>query len=280
MYRNLVDEALTYLEIGWCVYPAHYVETGICTCGKLDCPCPGKHPIGKWSAYRTRLPSEDEVQIWFSTLKCNIGMVTGTVSGFVVVDVDGQEGKNSLHELESNGLKPTLTSETGSGGLHLFYRTSSPVASRVRAYKGIDIRGEGGYVILPPSKHVSGRFYNWYRIQPPTNFNSRLFETWKSSSNTFATPNGKGWYDNVLHGVEKGVRNVTAAKLAGRYFGMGMSRKEVWLTLQAWNSNNIPPLSEQELHLTVTAIHKKNEEMFIPKQLKNLEDIRDLLKGL
>src|SRR5688572_2986509 len=116
---KFLDEALVYRSMGWGVYPAHSISMeGVCTCGRIDCPTPGKHPVGRWMEYQNRLPTMHEVKLWFSNLDCNIGTITGRVSGMVVVDVDGNKGLKSLATLD---LTPTLQARTGGGGLHLFY---------------------------------------------------------------------------------------------------------------------------------------------------------------
>ncbi|WP_020388538.1 bifunctional DNA primase/polymerase [Kribbella catacumbae] len=91
---------------------------------------------------------------------------TGAVSGLLVVDVDPAHGGTaSLHHLVNEGLLPhTLRVITGSGGLHLYYRhPGQPMPSRpMPGRSGIDIKADGGYVVLPPSiHHRTGLPYRW-----------------------------------------------------------------------------------------------------------------------
>ena len=271
----MITEALIYLSMGWCVYPAHYVdENDLCSCGRSDCPTPGKHPVGRWTEFQERLPTRDEVNVWFGSMRCNIGTVTGQVSGLVVVDVDGAEGVKSVRDLK---LERTLMSRTGSGGRHLFYASHNPVPSKVRIMDGVDIRAEGAYVILPPSGHLSGRHYEWLEPRGLTIFDPKPFEKHYSSSSPFT--NGSNWYNDLLVGVHEGSRSVSAARLAGRYSGLGLSPSETWVLMYDWNLRNIPPLNENELLRTVKAIRRKYERETLPTQINTFRDIENLLNG-
>jgi hypothetical protein len=70
----------------------------------------------------------------------------------VVLDVDDQR------PLEGLPLTPTVESGMGS---HLYFRTEQPVGNRVALVPGVDLRGERGYVVAPPSRHVTGATYRW-----------------------------------------------------------------------------------------------------------------------
>lgn len=113
--------------------------------------------------------SQDEVRLrhwfqdWFPTH--GIGVPTGIVNGFVVLDVDPRNGgEASLQELTREfGLLPSgPTVRTGGGGYHYYF---SPVGQWIRSVTGvrpgIDVKAEGGYVIAPPSLHPSGKRYEW-----------------------------------------------------------------------------------------------------------------------
>lgn len=273
----LKEEALIYLSMGWGVYPAHYVTyDGLCTCGRLDCPTPGKHPMGRWTDFQSRLPTQREVETWFGTaLECNIGTVTGQVSGIAVIDVDGSEGIGSARKLN---LAPTLTAKTGGGGLHYYYTISGAVPSRVKIMPGIDVRGDGGYVVLPPSVHRSGRRYEWVEPRRMEPFDPEPFE--RHTSRSISGRNTPNWYDELLKGVDKGSRSVSAARLAGRYFNLGMTYEEIYLLLSTWNEErNSPPLEDFDLRRTIVGVQRKHESAVVPVQIATFEDIQDLLKG-
>jgi hypothetical protein len=270
---SLLSEALTYHSMGWGVYPSHRVDlaTGSCSCGQVNCPSPGKHPIGYWIDFQRRLPTQQEVKLWFSSLDCNIGTITGSISNIVVIDVDGQKGLDSLKKLK---LGPTLTAKTGGGGRHLFYYIDKkPVAGRIGVLDGIDIRGEGGYVVLSPSIHKSGNRYEWLDPRKLARFDYEYFEQFSVRSRH------SEWDTQVMEGVPQGVRSITAARLAGRYFGLGLSLNETWILVREWNENNVPPLELYELKKTVLAIQKKHDTESVPIAINNLSQIKFLLEG-
>lgn len=116
--------------------------------------------------------TQDNRQIkswWKKWPDANIGIATGQASGGLLVidlDVDEEKGKNGLEELrdweqEHGALPDTWRSITGRGGYHLFYFSSEKVKSTTNLYPGIDIRGEGGYIVAPPSIHENGNAYTW-----------------------------------------------------------------------------------------------------------------------
>jgi len=99
----------------------------------------------------------------------NIAIRTGVPSGVFVLDVDGEQGFSSLAELvERYGyLPPTLTSTTGKGR-HFWFKARGPISCSVgKVAPGIDIRGDGGYVVAPPSIHPNGAIYRWATDEPP-----------------------------------------------------------------------------------------------------------------
>jgi hypothetical protein len=98
----------------------------------------------------------------------NIGIRTGVPSGVFVLDVDGDRGLDSLAGLvERHGLlPPTLTSATSKGRHYWFRALDAIPCSASRIAPGIDIRGDGGYVVAPPSVHPDGAIYRWVNDQP------------------------------------------------------------------------------------------------------------------
>jgi hypothetical protein len=97
----------------------------------------------------------------------NIGLATGAISGVWVLDVDGDDGAASLRALEAEHgkLPETWISSTGRGR-HVWLRYTAPIPSSTgRIAPNLDVRADGGYVLVPPSVHPNGRIYKW--ITPP-----------------------------------------------------------------------------------------------------------------
>ena len=117
---SILDEAVRYLDLGWPVIPAHTVRDGECSCGNEHCESAGKHPRIAWAIYQTRVASADELRRWWTRWPdANVAVVTGAVSGIVVLDVDPRHGGDeSIRDLT---LPPTATAITGGGGQHYIY---------------------------------------------------------------------------------------------------------------------------------------------------------------
>jgi hypothetical protein len=165
--RRPIDAALIYARRSWEVFPCHSPARtpGSCTCHHTDCNSPAKHPRvsgGLNSATR----DEGLIRRWWASWPhANVAIRTGAASGIVVVDVDPDHGgDDSLRAVLAahEPLPPGRTIRTGSGGLHLYFahpgETVRNDAGR-RLGPGLDIRGDGGYVIAPPSVHASGARY-------------------------------------------------------------------------------------------------------------------------
>jgi len=169
-----VEAALRYAAWGWYVFPLHYVifnndgsfrcscDLGA-TCGKNT----GKHPL--WTkTFKNGFKSatNDPALIktfWTGYSEANIGIATGKKSGIFVLDVDPRHGgdKTLGDRLDNPGTE--LIVRTGSGGWHFYYAyaPTHPVGSHTGVLQGIDVKGDGGYVVAPPSNHKDGGYYRW-----------------------------------------------------------------------------------------------------------------------
>jgi hypothetical protein len=151
---KFLNAALAYAAIGWYVFP---------------CVPGGKEPLLKGGG-GCKGASADPDQIrkwWTASPKANIGLACGKSSGVYVVDVDCGKvnGWDSLQGLPS--LPQTITADTPSGGAHFLFRSESPPANKNAFKPGIDIRGDGYYIILAPSVHPNGKEYQWREGHSP-----------------------------------------------------------------------------------------------------------------
>jgi hypothetical protein len=156
--------ALRYASLGWSVVPVHSLRDGSCSCGRTDCPSPGKHPRIRWeTAMHEPACAADIAGWWDRWPDANLGVVTGTVSGIAVLDVDPRHGgEAALARLEERRGPLPITPEvrTGGGGRHLWFDLGSALASTVVG-SGLDLKADGGMVVAPPSVHASGGRYRW-----------------------------------------------------------------------------------------------------------------------
>lgn len=158
----LASWALAYAAAGVPIVPLFTpLPDGSCSCRRADCRRIGKHPRtpnGLTDA-STKL---DTVAAWWTRWPdANIGGVTGVV--FDVCDVDGSHGVVAVRDVldqASHGRAPLV--RTGGGGWHLFFAPTGH-GNRGKMLPDVDWRGAGGYVVLPPSLHVSRHRYAWAR---------------------------------------------------------------------------------------------------------------------
>lgn len=155
--RDYVARGLWVVAIQWTL------PDGRCSCGETDCITPGKHLRSPLATLRSQTLAEWERR-W---PRANVGLLTGRRNGLVVIDVDPAEGgARSLRSLELRlgPLPEGPEVRTGGGGRHLYFRhPGETLLTRNDWRRGLDLRGERGYVVAPPSRHRSGRRYVWVR---------------------------------------------------------------------------------------------------------------------
>lgn len=151
MKNSMVDVALQYRnQRGWCPIPV----------GR------DKKPLGKWAPFQKRQPTNDEIKAGFSrTPQPNIGVVCGALSNLVVLDIDGEEGFRSLRD-KGLEIPETLSVKTGRGKHYYFLHPGVPTRNFAKGRSSfplpdVDFRGDGGYVVAPPSLHASGVRYEF-----------------------------------------------------------------------------------------------------------------------
>ena len=264
-----VTAALNYANRGWAVLPVHGVNNGVCTCGASDCGSPAKHPRTT-QGLKDASTNTDQIQEWWTRWPdSNVGIATGPISGIVVVDVDTREnGLENWSDLRDiNGNVDTLTATTGSGGTHAVFLLNGEslknTTSKLAA--GIDTRGEGGYIVAPPSIHISGETYRWDDINknpsyPPIWLVNKWIDTpMKALSPVEAIRDGTHpqWVSQALKGgVSQGQRNETALKLAS-YFGYkGLPRDIIAEIMETYALKCQPPMDIKELHTVIASAQK------------------------
>jgi len=247
---EMLEASLMYAERGWPVIPLHSVSDGVCTCRKgARCGSPGKHPrVGNWQRASSTVPGT--IRHWFERWpSSNIGIVTGTPSGVLVIDVDDKADRRGSIALdclkeELGWITETLTAMTGSGR-HLFYR--QPAAKCVNSTSslgdGLDVRTDGGYVVAAPSLHVTGKRYAW------ADFEHEIEEL---PAEIIQLLRGSPRIDSAMvqksGSIPEGMRNNALTSLAGRMWARGMTQVAIAGALAEFNAAKcIPPLPNTEL---------------------------------
>ncbi len=166
---NVLAAALEYAKLGWCVFPIFAIsQSAGCECGNFECDKAGKHPaIKAWPKEATTNPAQI-TRWWTEHPVRGVGIATGARSGITVLDVDGEEGVESLGKLSVGvGVPPTPCVQSRPGRYHYYFLYNQNVKSNSgKIGLKLDARSDGGYVVAPPSRHASGGLYKW--IQDPS----------------------------------------------------------------------------------------------------------------
>lgn len=240
-----LEAALDCAKRGWRVFPVRPQA---------------KEPLVKnWST----LATTDQKQIvnwWTQFSTANIGIATGKQSGLFVLDVDGGEGYASLRALETERgeLPGTVTSKTGSGGLHFFFQYPAFDLRNSAGKLGpcLDVRGEGGYIIAAGSIHPNGRHYEWDSDGHPDDLGVAEAPPWllnlSREAKVCKTADGAS---GEMGAILDGRRNETLASFAGLLRSRGLNLKGVRAALLGINEENCrPPLSQSEVERIAASI--------------------------
>lgn len=162
LQNQRLPQALKFAAAGWPVFPVYEVIQGRCACGNPECTRPGKHPRTA-HGFRDATTGSEVIRRWWRVYPhAHIGIATGADANLFVLDVDGPDGERSLQRLiaEHGPLPRTATVKTGRGR-HFYFKLSGRQieCSSGKLGSGLDVRGEGGYVVAPFSRHASGAIY-------------------------------------------------------------------------------------------------------------------------
>jgi len=244
--------ALDYARLGWSVIP---IEPR------------GKRPLIRWQVHQFRHADAPEIGSWFQRWPdANIAVVTGIVSGLLVLDLDPRHGADeSLERLQATHgpLPATVEAHSGGGGRHLYFaHPGDIVRNRVGIEPGIDLRGDGGYIVAPPSAHACGEPYTW--VRSPAVLRVAPFPDWLLHNLADEAPR-RGhplthWRALLREGVAEGERNNTMASLAGHLLWHGVDPAVVTELLLTWNAARCrPPLEIDEVVRTVESVARLHQ---------------------
>lgn len=171
MTRTPLDAAIRYAGQGWAVFPCHEPMPAGCSCRRPDCSSPAKHPRTPRGLHDATTDLKTIARWWRRWPSANVAVRTGSESGLVVLDLDPRhDGFATLAELQRRhgALPPSPAVRTGSDGRHYWFsHTGPPIPNSAgRLGPGIDVRGDGGYVIAVPSRHITGGSYQWETTAP------------------------------------------------------------------------------------------------------------------
>ncbi len=240
-----MDAALRYAALGLPVFP---------------CAPAQKTPVTP-HGFHDATTDEATIRAWWrDNPRANVAIPTGAAAGAIVIDIDPRHGgETGLDELEARHgkLPETATSFTGGGGRHLFLQHPGGYVrcTQGELAAGVDVKGDGGYVVMPPSAHPSGTVYTWELSSDIADVRPAPCPEWLIS---LVQPNGYeplATRDPGGNGILEGQRNGTLARLAGAMRRVGMSQAEIFAALQQVNADRCtPPLPIREVERIAASI--------------------------
>lgn len=247
---SIQETALEYLRRGFSVIPLNGPDE------PHGAPVDerGKRPALAWKEYQARQPTEADVKKWFRNgRKLNLGVVTGAVSGITIVDFDSPEAIQFARERKFPKTPLVKTAK----GYHAYcrYREGHRNFQKRADLPGIDLRGEGGYAVAPPSVHATGTQYEWVSKRGLDDVELAEVPDWIIAE----TPEDRTPIENVFKGAPDGNRNEALARVAGSVIGKGDGYDDALQFCLTWNTRNTPPLPEKEVEMTVTSIWEKHQ---------------------
>lgn len=240
MASERLSAALSYARRGWAVFPLNGKKPYLGTHGFHDASTKLK-VIRAW---------------WREHPEANVGIRCDSQTGPIVVDVDGPDGKDFLHEIRVQYGRLPRTLEATSGRKyrkHLYFAPDGKeVARHIKINKRkLDILGDGGYVVAPPSIHPkTGKPYRW--------LNDREMATFPAIFREIIEKKSKGAAPPLPEVIDEGERDVLLTSLAGSMRRRGASEEAILAALREENDLRCdPPMPDRQLEKIARSIAKK-----------------------
>lgn len=254
----ILDAALNYAAVGYSVIPVRPDKTPYTPHGLKD---------ATWDP--------DTIRKWWETWPdANVAIACGKVSGnLVVLDVDMKNGKNGkrsieIWEAEHGDFPETVMANTPSGGMHYFFRVEDPsqYKNTVEALVGVDIRGDGAYVLVYPSGvGGDGKMYTWRHgvscteTEEVAEANESVLELLRKNSRDSKQQDAAKRQRVNMHHVPEGQRNDTLFRFASKMVGSGISRDAALEAARAEVATWDNPLPDFEIVKTVDSAYNSYE---------------------
>ena len=252
---SMLEDAINYRRAGFSVIPIKPRD---------------KRPLIQWEQYQSEAPTEQQIQEWFAKWPdANMALVTGAISDCVVIDIDTEQAKAKLKNfVDDFDLAGVPRSKTGKGWQLFFKHPAVPIPNRAGLIPGLDTRGDGGYVVAPPSIHPNGKQYRW---EVPLNgklpeLPKPLLKLIQAAPSAEQGPRERFDTASALAGVPEGKRDQTIFQLACKLRSADVPQNitEGLVTEAARNCQ--PPFDEQKALAKVRGAYSRYEAKAQMKQ--------------
>src|SRR5215207_10342967 len=259
-------KALEYAVGGWPVFP---------------CAPGGKEPLTK-HGHLDATTDRSRITAWWNRWPhANIGIPTGKHSGILALDVDQPTGLDVLRA-EHGQLPATRTHSTGSGGMHYLFAYPAGVEIRNSTGKlaeGLDVRGEGGYIIVPPSRTKQPyEILDALSLAPSPGWLTEILTESKRASEAGQARNITTAISVGACGppIPQGSRDNTLARIAGRLHDGTRSLDDLAAQLLEINARRCePPLPDQQVLKVARSMHGR--EPCRPGRPKEVDELVEVL---
>lgn len=234
---TIIQEACKYAQRGWKVFPLTHDS---------------KKPLPGSSGFKDATDDLEAICTWNDN--CNLGIATGSTSGFWVLDIDVKNGANGIETMRGllakykcSGFK-TRVARTVSGGFHYFFKMPDyDLRLGAGLLPGIDIRANGGYIVAPPSI-INGNSYSWLKEHDIADAPAWLYEELKGAKNKIKT-------GSKLN-LQQGSRNDSLFRIACNYRNQGYQYEKILALITIDNQRCSPPLGMHEITTLVNSACK------------------------
>lgn len=266
--NQTLGDALRYLEMNLSIIPIRPKD---------------KRPLIAWESFQKERATEELAERWFTEHPdANVGIITGEISGIDVVDIDSEKGAQALTPYLPETFE-TPTARTPRGGSHIYVAHRDTLGNAVRFIEDCDFRGQGGYVVAPPSIGQNGKPYAWapylsmFEVQPavlPDSLYSILINGGVIGGGIRAgATNGNNcpqMSTSVHKGFQEGSRDETLFHLANCLIKGGMSSDNALEYLSIFAANCVPPFPEKEVQAKIESAIKRagTREINISKEVR------------